>query len=485
MAYHKTPSYLWPHLSGLWHLKRPIPPGLQCHFVNPETGKPRTHIVESLGTHNRAEAEQKKRPRLRQIEVEFAALRSGLAQPLPAAQTAALHRIREDMKEAMEAQGKEVDNPPRDDTTRHEDNIEALQNAALEVALTIEGERGFEAAQAAYTLATSPDKMTLKAALSERHKVASLRNQTKVAEDTALRELLDFLKVADCLPEKVSEKNAQSFVDLLNSGPRSFATRKGKLSCLARLWATRRVKQQLSKAQRDIWLGHDLKGKKKSTDEQGDDTKRAWHPAEIVRLFTAAAPIDMRERTYTRSLFLQLYTLGFITGMRLDEITSLRPRDLAEITGGLAITVRKAKRASSLRTIPVVHPAAVSILKARKAQQADPGGMLFSECASGGYDSKTSAHVQKAMTNERKRLKFTATDFHSTRRSFMTLLENAGTDVVMSMRYVGHRVPTLFHGTYSDGATVATLRQIADVVRYPADVEPLFAKVAADLSAGT
>ena len=105
-------------------------------------------------------------------------------------------------------------------------------------------------------------------------------------------------------------------------------------------------------------------------------------------------------------------------------------------------------------------------------RQKDATESLFPECRPGGPDNKLSWHVQKALGRDRDRLSFgPETDFHSTRRTFMSMMENSGADVVHVQRYVGHRVPTLMHSVYSDGASRESLLKVAHCVRYTAKVE--------------
>lgn len=459
MAFKKSPSYLWQHASGAWFLKRPIPPALQKHYLNDTTKKPRTHIVEPLGTHSRAEAEKSKRAPLRLIEATFARLSSGLVSRATDAHSEKLAGIRRQMAEVWEEGGDE-----------HVEMV--LEDLAIEAAQEMEKEHGTEAASMAYKLAIRPDRLTLNQALKERHNAASTREQTKAAESKALRDLLEFLKVPDCLPEAVTEARAFAFVDALNSGKLSHATKKGKLSCLGRLWSGKKVKAQLPKGLGNIWQGHDLSGERKSTDEvPEEETGRNWTDTEMVKVFAEPGPRDKRKRTYTRSLFRELHAIGFVTGMRLDEITSLRPSDVSTIDGGIVVTVRKAKTNAGVRFVPVVHPTVMAIINARARAQADSKGCLFHECAPGGPDNKTSWHVGKAMGRDRVRLGLDEVTFHSTRGTFMTLQENAGTNVVHVQRYVGHAIQTVMHKHYSDGSSADTLRSIAEAVRYPVEVE--------------
>ncbi|MEY8688909.1 MAG: hypothetical protein AB9M53_03395, partial [Leptothrix sp. (in: b-proteobacteria)] len=121
----------------------------------------------------------------------------------------------------------------------------------------------------------------------------------------------------------------------------------------------------------------------------------------------------------------------------------------------------------------------------KRQLQTQPAESIFPECRPGGPDNRLSWHVQKALGRDRDRLGFeSAVDFHSTRRSFMTILERTGASVVHSQRYVGHRVPSLMHSVYSDGASLDNLRKVAEVVQYPPEVEAVFSGAVAAMNPG-
>lgn len=167
--------------------------------------------------------------------------------------------------------------------------------------------------------------------------------------------------------------------------------------------------------------------------------------------------------------------------MRLDEIVSLRPGHLEAIPGpqgegvaGYWLTVESSKTEAGVRTIPVIHRAAVGVLERRMGMDREEGESLFPECRPGGPDNKLSWHVQKALGRDRDRLGFGSdVDFHSTRRSFLTMMENSGADVVHVQRYVGHRINTIMHTVYSDGASRESLMKVAEAVRYGSGVEAI------------
>jgi integrase len=214
-------------------------------------------------------------------------------------------------------------------------------------------------------------------------------------------------------------------------------------------------------------------------DEDEDEDVRPFTNAEAVRIFALPAPKDKRKRKYTRPLFRELYALGFITGMRLNEIASLRPVDVEKLDEKwrvVTVTLTVAKTEAGARRLPICHPVAVAILDARVAAQKDPKGRLYKECHPGGPDNKPSWHVGKAMSRERldeRKLGLNrAANFHSTRRSFATLMENSTViDNIGQQRYMGHDIPNQMNGTYSGGTGVEKLKAIVLGLAYPAEVE--------------
>jgi hypothetical protein len=63
---------------GTYCLKLPIPAELRAHFPS-RTGRPRSHIEESLGTSDALEARRRMRERQAQWELHFEMLRRGQA----------------------------------------------------------------------------------------------------------------------------------------------------------------------------------------------------------------------------------------------------------------------------------------------------------------------------------------------------------------------------------------------------------------------
>jgi integrase len=486
MVYRKHPSYLWPNRTGLYHLKVPIPPGLGHHFPSDTTGKPRTHIVESLGTHSRAEAERRKLGPLLQYRAEFDRLAGKARAPAPKPGQALVTQVREALRELRA--GWEADRVSDDDYSELGMVYAEKTEAAFE---RVRREEGDAAAELARQKMLKPDVLTIREALPPFLDTKRVSEQYKGAYELAVNDLLSFLDVQDALATSVSPARALAYVDHLNAGDLTASPKKKRLSNLNQLWKYMHRRGWPVSPWGDHTITDSGSPKRKAAgraagdeDPDGNEEVRGFTDAEAVRVLTLPAPQDKRRRTYTRALFRELYALGFTTGMRLNEIASLRPTDVLTLPDGwLSVTLRRSvvKNDESARTIPIGHPVAVSILVRRVGDQKDQKGRLFFECAPGGPDKKPSWHVSKAMSRERidpKRLGFGGdVNYHSTRHSFGTLLENGESlDTVGQQRYMGHSIQTTLLKTYSGGAGLRKLRAVVDGLRYSPEVEEALRK---------
>lgn len=428
-------------------------------------------MIESLGTHSRAEAERLKRPHAAAAEALFRRYAgASVAKPAGSLQER-LAELRAAMAEAHEAGA-------------GQDEVLAIQDMAQDVAERLEAEVGTDAAVLAFRTAVDPTKRSLREHLNEWLPVSGLTQQTQQAHRLTVGELLAFLKVGDCLPESIGEAQAVAFVEWLNTGDLSLATKKARMSKLGSFWTYLSSKRAVPRGMKGLWTGHHLTApaatikarasEMAASDDDEDSDARPLTDAEAVLLLTAPEPADKRKRTYTRPLFRELYVIGLTTGMRLNEICSLRPADIEPLSGGgLVVHIRKSKTIAGVRSIPVTHPAALAVLQARIEAQKETSARLFAECAEGGPDKKPSWHVGKALGRDRERLQVGAgAVFHSTRKNFATLMENnpaINSDHVK--RYVGHALDSVLAKHYSAGMRPENLIHIAHAVRYSPAVE--------------
>jgi len=410
----KATSYLQ-RLGDRWYVRVKVPRVLQGRLNN-------THVRRALGTSDLAEANRRKWPVVARIQGE-------------------LERIRRHHEGLLTASGHLTQDPPDRPAAPLPDRLTRRLLGKTE------------------TLDTLVDHW-----LTD----AEYLVQTKQQHRQAYRELRAFLG-GDLPPSAVSAQVALEFVEehLKRSGL-AYNTKRRKLDSLMALWEWLAMRQIVPR-NANPWRGFKLGTKK--TASTPSRRKRPYTDDELLRLFAkrpAYAGLD------------DVMVLGLLTGMRLDEICALHTADVQpDPDGGFWLHVRKAKTRAGIRTVMLTHVLGVEIVTRRWRPEASPDSQLFPEFRGGGYDGKLSWAVSKAFGRHRTHCGLTGeTDFHSFRRSFITLLENNGVDQVRIARYVGHELPTLAFAVYSGGATEQTMRETAATVQYGARVEATVAQFA-------
>jgi integrase len=174
---------------------------------------------------------------------------------------------------------------------------------------------------------------------------------------------------------------------------------------------------------------------------------------------------------YSKRTILELYALGFYTGARISEIANRAVGDVEKIRGGYMLHIRTGKTDESPRSIPIVHPIPVAILKRRIGGRTEAKAQLFEEFIPGGPNGSLAWYAGKAMGRYRDKVELgTATDTHSTRRNLITSLRTKGHDKMLVQFYVGHKPEGITDGIYAK-PTQSGLMQIARAIRYPARIE--------------
>lgn len=281
---------------------------------------------------------------------------------------------------------------------------------------------------------------------------------TQFQRRQAYKELRAFLG-SDQSPEAVTEALAAEYVDEhLRKSPDSPGTRRRKLSALGAFWewmASRRFVPRGTNPWKGFRLNKD--SAHKST------KKRPYTTQELVHLFSG---------TPTYPALREVMALALYTGARIDELCSLTQADIRFERGTAFVRIAKSKTHAGARTLAVVHPTPIAVLKARQRKSTSTTSQLFPELKGGGYDGKLSWHLGQAFRYHRNKRGLSGeTDFHSLRRTFITRMENLGVDQVHIARYVGHSLPTLAFQVYSGGATEATQRATGRAIRYTLNVE--------------
>ncbi|WP_147298640.1 DUF6538 domain-containing protein [Lysobacter soli] len=194
---------------------------------------------------------------------------------------------------------------------------------------------------------------------------------THFQRQQAYRELRAFLG-GDRQPQVVTEALAAEYVDeRLKQSPDSPSTRRRKLSALGAFWGWMASRRFVAKGV-NPWKGFRLS----TRDERMGGKKRPYAMAELVRLFSGAP---------TYPALREVMALGLYTGARIDELCSLTQGDIRWDRNAAFVRIAKSKTYAGARTLAVLHPIPVAVLRARWRKSIAATSPLFPELKGGGY----------------------------------------------------------------------------------------------------
>lgn len=170
-----------------------------------------------------------------------------------------------------------------------------------------------------------------------------------------------------------------------------------------------------------------------------------FSPKEIVSLYKIA--LDENQK------LADLILIAMYTGARIEEICSLlcKDVDLKEES----ITIVDAKTEAGERTIPI-HPHIKDRIE--KLIEASTDDYLLSGLTKNKYGDRANALGQRFGRLKTKQKFSTRYVFHSIRKTFTTMLENAGVGENLAADIVGHEKPRITYGLYSGGASLEVMR---------------------------
>ena len=278
----------------------------------------------------------------------------------------------------------------------------------------------------------------------EKHVVRSTHREKK-------RELTEFLEWAGLAADvnSVTRRMAARYVSehLLgkNLAP---ATVKDTIMHLHAFWSWMDDRALLAENALNPWTRM-TRSVKEST--RGKAKRRPWTDEELKTLIEGCDKGDP---------LLPMIMIAAFTGMRRDEIASLRVNDISEG----AIKIREGKTSAAVRPVPI-HPALSPLIA--NLQQSAKDRFLIPGLLTGGEDAKRGHLIGKRFGTLRDRLEFDkALDFHGLRRAFITRLESAGVPVSTVKLIVGHSRSDITFGLYSGGLPLKALAEAVEKITY-------------------
>ena len=281
---------------------------------------------------------------------------------------------------------------------------------------------------------------------SEKRKLTTLSKTNKAVEV-----LLTHLKKKDVQLRDINRTIVTGWLDKLKT-ERAPQTIQNYISALAQIWDLARNRYH-DAPQDNPWRGHALEAKSSKVSYE------VFAPGELAKIYSL---LDDEMKAVT--------AIGAYSGMRLNEICTLRESSIKNIEGVLCFEITEGKTKSAARIVPVhskIIPLVKSLLKTTHS-----GFLFYHASITDRADGKRSTwHTQQFTRAKRKALGEPAAErkvFHSLRHAFVQQLDRAQVPEDRIALLVGHeRGSTESFKTYSrNSASTIELKRYVELLSY-------------------
>ncbi|EHN8815050.1 MULTISPECIES: site-specific integrase [Enterobacter cloacae complex] len=281
---------------------------------------------------------------------------------------------------------------------------------------------------------------------SEKRKLTTLSKTNKAVEV-----LLTHLKKKDVQLRDINRTIVTGWLDKLKT-ERAPQTIQNYISALAQIWDLARNRYH-DAPQDNPWRGHALEAKSSKVSYD------IFAPGELAKVY---ALLDDEMKAVT--------AIGAYSGMRINEICTLRESSIKTIEGVLCFEITEGKTKSAARIVPVhrkLIPLVKSLLKTTHS-----GFLFYHASITDRADGKRSTwHTQQFTRAKRKALGEPAAErkvFHSLRHAFVQQLDRAQVPEDRIALLVGHeRGSTESFKTYSkNAASPVEMRKYVELINH-------------------
>ncbi|MBG0678533.1 site-specific integrase [Enterobacter bugandensis] len=281
---------------------------------------------------------------------------------------------------------------------------------------------------------------------SEKRKLTTLSKTNKAVEV-----LLTHLKKKDVQLRDINRTIVTGWLDKLKT-ERAPQTIQNYISALAQIWDLARNRYH-DAPQDNPWRGHALEAKSSKVSYE------VFAPGELAKVYDL---LDDEMKAVT--------AIGAYSGMRINEICTLRESSIKTIEGVLCFEITEGKTKSAARIVPVhskLIPLVKSLLKTTHS-----GFLFYHASITDRADGKRSTwHTQQFTRAKRKALGELAAErkvFHSLRHAFVQQLDRAQVPEDRIALLVGHeRGSTESFKTYSkNAASPVEMRKYVELINH-------------------
>ena len=281
---------------------------------------------------------------------------------------------------------------------------------------------------------------------SEKRKLTTLSKTNKAVEV-----LLTHLKKKDIQLRDINRTIVTGWLDKLKT-ERAPQTIQNYISALAQIWDLARNRYH-DAPQDNPWRGHALEAKSSKVSYE------VFAPGELAKVYDL---LDDEMKAVT--------AIGAYSGMRINEICTLRESSIKTIEGVLCFEITEGKTKSAARIVPV-HSKLIHLVKSL-LKTTHNGFLFYHASITDRADGKRSTwHTQQFTRAKRKALDELAAErkvFHSLRHAFVQQLDRAQVPEDRIALLVGHeRGSTESFKTYSKNAAApAELSRYVEFVNH-------------------
>ncbi|CAM6855922.1 site-specific integrase [Citrobacter sp. Cpo107] len=271
---------------------------------------------------------------------------------------------------------------------------------------------------------------------SDKRKLTTLSKTNK-----AVDVLVSYLQKRDVQLRDINRTVVTGWLDELK-GEKALQTIQNYISALAQIWDLARNRYH-DAPQDNPWRGHGLEAKSSKVSYE------VFTHAELTKVFAAFGDDEEMKA---------VMLIGMYSGMRLNEICSLRVGDIKKIEGVLCFEVTEGKTKSAARIIPV-HSCLIPLVESLLRNPYN-GFLFYRASIIDRADGKRSSwHTQRFTRAKRQALGQEGTDrkvFHSLRHEFAQQLDRNQVPEDRIALLMGHeRGKTESFKTYSKHSTSA------------------------------
>lgn len=282
---------------------------------------------------------------------------------------------------------------------------------------------------------------------SEKRKLTTLSKMNKAVEV-----LLSHLRKCDIHLRDINRTVVSGWLDNLKT-EKAPQTIQNYVSSLAQIWDLARNRYH-DAPQDNPWRGHGLEAKNSKISYE------VFTHAELAKVYAQ----------FEGDAEMQAVTLiGMYSGMRLNEICSLKTENIKTLEGVICFEIVEGKTKSASRLVPV-HSQVVTLVES--LLQTPSNGFLFHRASiTDRADGKRSTwHTQRFTRAKRKALGAIGTDrkvFHSLRHEFAQQLDRAKVTEDRIALLMGHeRGKTESFKTYSKVGSVKELAKYVELIQF-------------------